>query len=262
MTVRRHHPCDMPAKPRSETASGAQPAPDVEPPAFPGFSSWVFEWFAGLERDNSRDYFTATRERYESEIRGALTLMLLELSATFGGTVRVFRQQNDMRFAPASPYKTRTYGVLEFTSPAKARLYADISVRGLYSGSGYHRLASDQLNRYRDAVMDEQAGSRLVAAHATALDAGLELIGDSLTSVPRGYPRDQPRAALLKNRSLLTGGLLPGASGISRDDALKHVAATWRAAAPLTLWLDEHVGPSTLESRERWPRRPAKPAET
>ena len=47
----------------------------------------------------------------------------------------------------------------------------------------------------------------------------------------------------------------------SRDDALKHVAATWRAAAPLTLWLDEHVGPSTLESRERWPRRPAKPAE-
>jgi len=252
----------MPAKPRSETASGAQPAPDVEPPAFPGFSSWVFEWFAGLERDNSRDYFTATRERYESEIRGALTLMLLELSATFGGTVRVFRQQNDMRFAPASSYKTRTYGVLEFTSPAKARLYADISVRGLYSGSGYHRLASDQLNRYRDAVMDEQAGSLLVAAHATALDAGLELIGDSLTSVPRGYPRDQPRAALLKNRSLLTGGLLPGASGISRDDALKHVAATWRAAAPLTLWLDEHVGPSTLESRERWPRRPAKPAET
>jgi uncharacterized protein (TIGR02453 family) len=248
----------MPAKPRSEAVPGAQSAPDVEPPAFPGFSAWVFEWFASLERDNSRDYFTATREHYEREIRGAFTLMLQELSATFGGSVRVFRQQNDMRFAPTSPYKTRTYGVLEFTTPAKARLYADISVRGLYSGSGYHRLASDQLNRYRDAVMDEQAGSRLVAAQATALDAGLELIGDRLTSVPRGYPRDHPRAELLKHRSLLAGSLLPGAAGISRDDALEHVAATWRAAAPLTSWLGEHVGPSTLEPRERWPRRPAK----
>jgi uncharacterized protein (TIGR02453 family) len=252
----------MPAKPRSEAVLGAQPVLDAKPPAFPGFSAWVFEWFAGLDRDNSRDYFTTTRERYESEIRGALTLMLKELSATFGGSVRVFRQQNDMRFAPRSPYKTRTYGVLEFTSPAKARLYADISVRGLYSGSGYHRLASDQLNRYRDAVMDDRAGPRLVAAQALALDAGLELIGDSLTSVPRAYPRDHPRAELLKNRSLLAGGLLRGATGISRADALEHVAATWRAAAPLTSWLDEHVGPSTLESRERWPRRPATPAET
>lgn len=228
---------------------------------FPGFSAGVFEWFAGLELDNSRDYFTATRERYESEIRGAFTLMLQELSATFGGSVRVFRQQNDMRFAPKSPYKTRTYGVLEFTSPAKARLYADASVRGLYSGSGYHRFASDQLTRYRAAVVDDRAGARLIAARVAALDAGLELIGDSITSVPRAYPRDHPRADLLKNRSLLAGKLLPGAGGISRDDALEHVATTWHAAAPLARWLDEHVGPSTLEPRDRWPRRPAKPAE-
>jgi uncharacterized protein (TIGR02453 family) len=262
MTLRRHHRCDMTSRSRSEAAPGAEPVPDVQPPMFPGFSAWVFEWFAGLERDNSRDYFNATRDRYDSEVRGALTLMLQELSATFGGSVRVFRQQNDMRFAPATPYKTRTYGVLEFTSAAKARLYADVSVRGLYSGSGYHRLASDQLTRYRAGVVDEQAGSRLVAAHATALDGGLEVISDSLTSVPRLYARDHALAELLKYRSLLVGGLLPGATGISRDDALEHVSATWRAAAPLASWLDEHVGPSTLEPRGRWPSRPAKPAET
>jgi uncharacterized protein (DUF2461 family) len=251
----------VPAKPRSQPAPEVQPVSDVKPSAFPGFSAWVFEWFAGLERDNSREYFTATRERYEREIRGALMLMLQELSEEFGGTVRVFRQQNDMRLAPASPYKTRTYGVLEFTSPIKARTYADISVRGLYSGSGYHRLASDQLTRYRAAVVDDQTGARLVAARAAALEAGLELIGDSLTSIPRGDARDHPRAELLKDRSLLAGRLLPGTPGISRDGALAHVAATWRAAAPLTSWLDEHVGPSTLAPRERWPRRVVKPSE-
>jgi hypothetical protein len=44
---------------------GRDSVTDAEPPAFPGFSLWVFEWFEGLERDNSRDYFTTTRDRYE-----------------------------------------------------------------------------------------------------------------------------------------------------------------------------------------------------
>jgi uncharacterized protein (DUF2461 family) len=229
---------------------------------FPGFSAWVFEWFAGLERDNSREYFRETRARYEVEVRGALTLMLQELSGTFGGTVRVFRQQNDLRLAPPFPYKTRTYGVLDFAAPVRPRLYADHSVRGLYSGTGYHRLASDQLSRYRAAVVDDQLGARLAETQTAARDSGLELITDSLTTVPRGYTRDHPRANLLKARSLLAGRLMTGASGIGRDDALEHVAGTWRAAMALSSWLDEHVGPSTLAPRERWPRRPAKAAES
>jgi hypothetical protein len=101
---------------------------------------------------------------------------------------------------------------------------------------------------------------RLLDALATALDAGLELIGDDLSSVPRGYSRDHPRAELLQHRSLLAGRLLPGGSGITREKALDHVAGSWRAAATLTSWLDEHVGSSTLAPRDRWPRRPAQPA--
>jgi uncharacterized protein (DUF2461 family) len=228
---------------------------------FSGFSASVFEWFAGLERDNSREYFTVTRERYETEVRGALTLMLQELSGTFGGAVRVFRQQNDMRLAPAYPYKRRTYGVLDFSEPVKPRLYADISALGLFAGTGYVRLAPDQLIRYRAAVAADQLGARLVDALATAENAGLLFISQGLSAVPRGYPRDHPRADLLKIRSLLAGRLMTGEPGIDRDAALEHVAGTWRAAAPLTTWLDEHVGPSTMPPRERWPRRPAKPPE-
>lgn len=228
---------------------------------FVGFGASAFEWFAGLDRDNSRDYFNATRERYELEVRGALILMLQELTGTFGGTVRVFRQQNDMRFKPTFPYKTRTYGVLDFDSPVRPRLYADISARGLYAGSGYQRLTSDQINRYRAAIVDDRAGGSLAEALITAQAAGLELIGDSLTLAPRGYPSDHPRVELLKLRAVLIGSLATGESGIARDDALNHVAGTWRAAAPITRWLDDYVGPSTVAPRERWPRRPVKPEE-
>jgi uncharacterized protein (DUF2461 family) len=245
---------------QQDASSAENSVPDS---AFSGFTAWAFEWFAGLERDNSREYFNSTRERYLVEVRHALTSMLEALSGTFGGTVRVFRQQNDMRFAPSLPYKTRTYGAIDFVSPERARLYADVSVRGLYAGTGYHRLAADQLARYRAAVVDDHLGARLAEAVALAQDAGLELIGDSLASAPRGFPRDHPRDELLRSRSLLVGRLKTGESGISRDEALEHVAGTWRAAAAVTGWLDAHVGASTVAPRERWTRRPSEtPAST
>ena len=37
---------------------------------FSGFGPEVFGWFDGLERDNSREYFTGTRDLYEGDVRG------------------------------------------------------------------------------------------------------------------------------------------------------------------------------------------------
>ena len=214
---------------------------------FRGFGPQVFAWFAGLERDNSKAYFTATRELYETEVRDALEDMLEELRGEFGGVVRMFRQHRDLRFShDKSPYKTRTYGVLQDVPSVTTGLYADLSARGLYAGTGYHGMMRDQLERYRAAVLDERAGPALEAAALAAEDAGLELAGEQLRTAPRGFARDHPRIALLRRKALIAGGALPGVDGITRAAALEHVAASWRAAAPLTAWLDEHVGPTVI----------------
>jgi uncharacterized protein (TIGR02453 family) len=216
----------------------------------------VFEWFAGLERDNSRAYFTATRDVFEREVRGGLEAMLDELAESFGGAPRVFRQQRDLRFSPdKSPYKTRTYGVLEGTPGARTGLYAQISATGLYAGTGYYRMARDQLERFRSAVAEDASGPGLAEATAAAERDGLEVAGEALRTAPRGYPRDHPRIELLRRKSIIAGAGLPAAGGIDREAALGHVAHAWRAAAPLTAWLDEHVGPSTLPPDERGRRR-------
>jgi hypothetical protein len=90
----------------------------------------------------------------------------------------------------------------------------------------------------------------------SAPEAGLELAGESLRSAPRGFPRDHPRIGLLRRKALFAGRRLPpGDEGIPREPALDHVAGTWRAAGPLTAWLDEHVGPSTLPPDPRGRRR-------
>ena len=139
--------------------------PDIGPhvrmelPVFQGFRPEVFAWFAGLERDNTKTYFTATRDLYEHDVRGGLEALLDELAMEFGGEARVFRQQRDLRFTPdKTPYKTRTYGVIGGTSVPGAGLYAQLSVNGLYAGTGYWRLARDQLERYRAAVDDARRG--------------------------------------------------------------------------------------------------------
>jgi uncharacterized protein (TIGR02453 family) len=218
---------------------------------FLGFGPHAFEWFAGLERDNSKAYFTATRDRYETEVRGGLKAMLEELNETFGGEVKLFRQQRDLRFAPdrSSPYKTRTYGLLHSVPGTQAGLYAELSSQGLYAGTGYHQLARDQLERFRAAVADDRTGPRLADATAAAQAAGLAVVGESLRTAPRGHPRDHPRIELLRRKSLIAGRALPSTAGIGRDEALDHVATTWRAAEPLNAWLDEHVGPSALAWR-------------
>jgi uncharacterized protein (TIGR02453 family) len=222
---------------------------------FQGFSADVFEWFAGLERDNSRAYFTATRERYERDVRGGLEAMLEELCDDLGGEVRLFRQQRDLRFsADKSPYKSRTYGIIHSRPGAVAPLYAQLSADGLYAGTGYYQLAPDQLERFRAAVAHERTGPALVAAAAAAKDTGLELAGERLRTAPRGYARDHPRIELLRHKALIAGRALDGAGGIGREAALDHVAGTWRAAAPLNAWLDANVGPPAQEVR-RWPRR-------
>ena len=98
-----------------------------------GFGPKVFAWFKGLERDNTREYFTSTRDFYEDNVRDALEDLLHEIG---GDDVKVFRQHRDLRFTKdKSPYKTRTYGIA-------GRLYVALSAEGMYAGTGYYRLSA------------------------------------------------------------------------------------------------------------------------
>ena len=222
---------------------------------FGGFSPEVHEWFRGLEADNSKEYFAAHRQFFEDEVRGQMEALLTELGERFGGEVKLFRQNRDIRFsADKSPYKTNTYGVLRGTEIAAQGLYASISARGLVAGSGYHVMGRDQLDRYREAVDDDEHGTELSKLVGKAEKAGLEVWGESLTTAPRGYPKDHERIALLRRKSLSLGATTSSERGISRADGLRFVTRTWRAAAPVTGWLDEHVGATTLPANRRYRR--------
>jgi uncharacterized protein (TIGR02453 family) len=221
---------------------------------FEGFAPKVHKWFKGLEADNSRDYFAANRDYFEESIRDQMEALLTELSKKFGGEVKMFRQHRDIRFsADKSPYKTNTYGVIHGSDIAGEGLYASISANGLVAGGGYHMMARDQLERYREAVADGKTGPELRKLVNRAEKAGLEMWGASVATAPRGYPKDHERIDLLRRKSLSLGATMKSGHGISRTEGLQFVTKTWRASAPVTGWLATNVGPSRLP-RDRRPR--------
>ena len=231
----------------------AEPA---APLPFEGFPPEAFAWFAGLEADNSKAYFTAHRETYDLAVRGALEAMLDELAEELDGGVKMFRQNRDIRFsADKSPYKITTYGVV-LRPDSPSGLYAQISSAGLFVGTGYYRLAADQLARFRDAVVDDTTGAQLEQVVADVEGEGVETFGEALKTAPRGYARDHPRVELLRHKSLVAGRRLrPGSKGIARTPGLDLARKTWAACGPLNAWLDSHVGPSELPLDRRYGRR-------
>jgi uncharacterized protein (TIGR02453 family) len=218
-------------------------------PAFTGFPRATFTWFAGLEADNSKAWFTAHRETYDNAVRGELAALLEELADELGGRVKLFRQHRDTRFSgDKSPYKTTTYGVIADRPDGEASLYAQLSSGGLFAGTGYYQLAADQLARFRAAVADDESGPELERILADVHAAGLESWGETLKTAPRGYPRDHPRVALLRHKLLIAGRRLEprGRSGLARAATLAFTRDTWATCMPMTAWLDEHVGVSQL----------------
>jgi uncharacterized protein (TIGR02453 family) len=223
-------------------------------PPFSGFGPGALAWFEGLAEDNSREYWAATKDAWQIEVRAPLEALLGELAAGWGGEVRMFRQHRDVRFSrDKSPLKASTYGVA--TRPGSdAGLYVAISADGLIAGTGYHELSRDQLGRYRAGVLDDAGGAELAAAVEAAEAAGLELGPPALKGTPRGVPRDHPRADLLRFTSMVVFARAPDEAlrGRAALDFARRLAAD---AAPVTAWLDARVGASAPAS-PRSGRRP------
>src|SRR4029079_17020718 len=171
---------------------------------FRGWTHDAIDFYAGLEADNSKTYWHAHKTIYDECVKAPFLELSHEVEREFG-PLRVFRPNRDTRFSKdKTPYKTAAAAVTE--SQGGASCYVQISAEGLYVGSGYYHLQSDQLQRFRTAVADNRTGPKL----ASAVDAlrkrkyGVDA-RESLKRVPRGIDADHPRAELLRMKGMHVG---------------------------------------------------------
>jgi uncharacterized protein (TIGR02453 family) len=218
--------------------------------SFAGFPDEGLVFYEGLEADNSKTYWTRHKSDYEAHVRGPLTALLEELAPEFG-TAKVFRPYRDVRFSnDKTPYKTHQGAVIHPSGKASA-WYVQVSADGLRVACGCWRMESDQVSRYRRAVADDVQGPRLQAEVDRLQAAGWDIGGERLIRVPAGYDADTPRLDLLKHKALHAGRSWEPAEWLDSRRALEVVRDAWRDCVALNVWLDDNVGATTKEPRER-----------
>ena len=211
--------------------------------SFRGWPDSALAFYRELELDNTRAFWLAHKETYDRDVKAPFEA-LSGLVADEFGPLRVFRPHRDVRFSKdKSPYKTRCYAVTE--GEGGESYYVEVSAHGLVVASGYWMMANDQLDRYRRAVDDEEAGRSLEGILAELAARKLSNEGPGLRTAPRGYPRDHPRIELLRHKSVAVMRRFPPAPWLGTPAAADRIVEVWRAAGPMNRWLAQHVGPST-----------------
>ncbi len=76
---------------------------------FRGWPAEALEFYEGLEADNSKAYWTAHKDVYETVVLSPMKAILAELAPEFEfGDGKVFRPNRDVRFNATSPRTRRT----------------------------------------------------------------------------------------------------------------------------------------------------------
>jgi len=216
------------------------------PMTFHGWTEAALDFYEGLEVDNSKAYWQSHKNVYDEQVVRPMRSLLDELCDEFG-EAKIFRPNRDIRFsADKSPYKTQTGATLA------GHGYVQLSAEGLAVASGTYVFATDQLTRYRRAVALDLPGEALAKIANQARAAGLTITAaGTLTTTPRGYPKDHPRIELLRLKGLVTWKKWPIERWLATAEAKGKVVAVLRDSMPLVEWLDAHVGASEMEHSYR-----------
>ena len=172
-------------------------------PPFTGFPVAALDFYDDLELDNTRSFWAAHKETYETAVKAPMAALVAELEDEFG-PAKIFRPYRDVRFAKdKTPYKTHQGAYVALSSAIG--WYVQVSAPGVRVGAGFYDADSARLASYRAAVADDRTGPELEKILRKLTKAGWEVGGDRLKTSPRGYDADHPRIELLRHKSLTIG---------------------------------------------------------
>jgi uncharacterized protein (TIGR02453 family) len=215
------------------------------PTGVSGFRPAATQFFEDLEDQNTREFWLAHKDVFDREVREPMAALLESLPAEYQ-PFKVFRMNRDIRFsADKSPYKTM-HGAAHGAPGAVHYLHLDAS--GLMVACGSYMMPADELGRYREAVADDSTGeelSKILTELGRRRSVRLSPGGaEPLKTVPRGYPRDHPRADLLRQKGMIATRTRPASELHNGVRLRSFVIGTFEMCADLTDWLKRCVGAS------------------
>jgi uncharacterized protein (TIGR02453 family) len=209
-------------------------------PEFTGFPVAALDFYDDLEMDNTKSFWAAHKDVYETAVRAPMTALVASLEAEFGAA-KVFRPYRDVRFAKdKTPYKTHQ-GAFVASGPSTG-WYVEVAAPGVRVGVGFYEASSPRLSAIRSAIADEIRGAELERIVAALTGSGWTLGGDTLKTSPRGYDASHPRIALLRHRSMTLGRSYGFDPVIHGRGLVERVRADWNEARPFVEWVAMAAG--------------------
>jgi uncharacterized protein (TIGR02453 family) len=174
---------------------------------FAGFGPKALPFFKALKFHQSREWFEANRETYESAVKGPMGDLvedvaerLIQAKIPIKGDRKssLFRIHRDVRFsANKDPYKTNSGVVLSRSGNKNdpGLLYFHLSPEECFFAAGFYAPDPVKLARLRTAATRSPKGFKAMAAKLKKTRLALS-IEDSLKRAPRGFEAiDDPEIA-------------------------------------------------------------------
>jgi uncharacterized protein (TIGR02453 family) len=207
--------------------------------SFEGFPVAALDFYDDLELDNTRSFWTAHKDTYETAVKAPMAALTQALEPEFG-PAKVFRPYRDVRFAKdKTPYKTHQ-GAFVPSGPSTG-WYVQVGAAGVRVGVGFYAASPARLASVRTAIADDRRGAQLRRILDRLRTAGWELGGDTLKTAPRGYAAEHPRIDLLRHKSMNLGKSYGFEPVIHTPELLDRVRADWRAGSAFVGWIGENA---------------------
>lgn len=160
-----------------------------------------------LSQNNNREWFTAHKDRYETQLKSPALLLLDEVAQAITkrtgaqAVPRLFRPQRDIRFSKdKTPYKTHLHMMWTVNS-AGCALFFGIDPDSCTTGGGIMNFIKAQLPAWREAV-DGETGDEAAALVDILALKGFAANEPELKRVPAPYGKAHPHGHLLQRKSL------------------------------------------------------------
>ena len=216
----------------------------------PGFTSKTLSFLRSLKRNNSREWFHARRDEYDTHVRGPMVAVVERLAEDFRTVApefsadpktSIFRQWRDTRFSEnKTPLKTNVAATFPNRTLGRmngAGLYFEVAPTWVWIGGGIYAPDAQQLLAIRHHLCDRHAEfERIVRAPAFKQLGGLK--GERLSRIPRGFDKSHPAADRLLQKQFL-GAREEVAEFAASPRFYRELLATFSALVPLCRFLNE-----------------------
>lgn len=221
-------------------------------------------FLADLAAHNDRDWFTANKDRYvngHANMSAFAEELIARMNrhdhlATATAKECLMRIYADQRFhKDRPPYKPRFGGRLARVKPRlRGGYFFQIKPGGSYATCGFMGPEKEDLKRIRmDILYDHPTWKRVLNAKAIQKNFG-PLIGESLRTAPRGFPKEHPGIDLLRHTQFLlrhpfTDKEVLAPDFAARLDAVFRSVRPWFDHMTEILSTDENGNPQRLVER-------------